>query len=172
MRTVPSMSITLRNRISVSYINAPYTLLAYNIDFEKMGYVLTQKLLEYKHSKIACLVKEKSRRSGMVFEGFKKCLFDNQIPYHKKMKLYISDPACCSRILSHGFSGIVSSHFASSLILYEQMDKLHYYVPSDLSLVSLKDDVREAISFPHISSIKIPYREFGYYVCRESDPEM
>ena len=131
-----------------------------------MGYLLTQKLLEYKHSKIACLVKEKSRRSGMVFEGFKKCLFDNQIPYHKKMKLYISDPACCSRILSHGFSGIVSSHFASSLILYEQMDKLHYYVPSDLSLVSLKDDVREAISFPHISSIKIPYREFGYYVCR------
>ena len=152
--------------ISVSYINAPYTLPAYNIDFEKMGYLLTQKLLEYKHSKIACLVKEKSRRSGMVFEGFKKCLFDNQIPYHKKMKLYISDPACCSRILSHGFSGIVSSHFASSLILYEQMNKLHYYVPSDLSLVSLKDDVREAISFPHISSIKIPYREFGYYVCR------
>ncbi|MFQ7549917.1 MAG: hypothetical protein ACLRMZ_05980 [Blautia marasmi] len=46
--------------ISVCYINGPDTLPAYNIDFEKMGYVLTQKLLEYKHSKIACLMKEKA----------------------------------------------------------------------------------------------------------------
>ena len=152
--------------ISVCYINAPYNLSTYNIDFKTMGYVLTQKLLEYKHSKIACLIKEKSRRSDMVFEGFKKCLFDNQISYHDKMKLFVSDPDCCSKILNYNFSGIVSSHFASSLALYEQMNKLHYYVPSDLSIVSLKDDVREAISFPHISSIKIPYREFGYYVCK------
>lgn len=152
--------------ISVCYINAPYTLSAYNIDFKTMGYILTQKLLEYKHSKIACLLKEKSRRSDMVFEGFKECLFDYQIPYHDNMKLYISDPACCSRILNYGFSGIASSHFSSSLTLYEQMNKMHYYVPSDLSIVSLKDDVRETVSFPHISSIIIPYREFGYYVCK------
>ena len=152
--------------ISVCYINAPYTLSAYNIDFKTMGYILTQKLLEYKHSKIACLLKEKSRRSDMVFEGFKECLFDYQIPYHDNMKLYISYPACCSRILNYGFSGIASSHFASSFTLYEQMNKMNYYVPSDLSIVSLKDDVRETVSFPHISSIKIPYREFGYYVCK------
>lgn len=152
--------------ISVCYVNTPYTASAYNIDFKTMGYVLTQKLLDYKHSKIACLMKEKSRRSDMVFEGFKQCLFDNQISYHDKMKLLVSDPDFCSKILNYNFSGIVSSHFASSLILYEQMNKMHYYVPSDLSIVSLKDDVREAISFPHISSIKIPYWEFGYYVCK------
>lgn len=152
--------------ISVCYINSPYTLSAYNIDFEKMGYILTEKLLDYKHSKIGCLLKENSRRSDMVFKGFKKCLFDNQITYNDKMKLFISDSSCCSKVLNHSFTGIISSHFASSLILYEQMNKLHYYVPSNLSLVSLKDDVREDISFPHISSIKIPYRDFGYYVCQ------
>ena len=46
--------------ISVCYINGAETLPAYNIDFEKMGYVLTQKLLEYKHTKIACLMKKKA----------------------------------------------------------------------------------------------------------------
>lgn len=152
--------------ISVSYINGFESLTAHNIDFDRMGYVLTQKLIDYKHTKIACLLKKKSRRSAMVLEGFKKCLFDNQIPFQDKMVLFISDEDCCSRILTHGFSGIVSSHFASSLLLYEQMNKLHYYVPSDLSMVSLKDDVREAISFPRISSIKIPYQEFGYHVCQ------
>lgn len=152
--------------ISLCHINGPDTLPAYNINFERMGYALTQKLIDYKHSKVACLTKAKSRRSAMVLEGFKRCLFENQIPYQDKMQLSVSEEDCCSKILTHGFSGIVSSHFASSLLLYEQMSKLHYYVPSDLSMVSLKDDVREAISFPHISSIKIPYQEFGYHVCQ------
>ena len=89
------------------------------------------------------------------------------VPYSDKMELYISDKEYFSKIIHYDISGIVSSHFASSLILYEQMERLHYYIPSDLSLVSLKDDVREGISFPHISSVKIPYLEFGRYVCMQ-----
>lgn len=152
--------------IPVCYINSqsPY---AYDIDFKQMGYTLTQKLLEYKHRKIACLLKEGSYRSQLVLEGFKKCLFDNQIPWQDKMALSISDPEYCQKLLNYGFSGIVSSHFASALKLYEQMARLHYYIPSDLSVVSLKDDVRDAVYFPHISSLRIPYKEFGYYVCHE-----
>lgn len=152
--------------ISVCYING-YTECSFLIDFARMGYILTQKLLDYKHTRLACLLKEKSQRSALVLEGFKKCLYENQIPYSEKMELYISDREYFSKIINYGISGIVSSHFASSLILYEQMERLHYYIPSDLSLVSLKDDVREGISFPHISSVKIPYYEFGSYICRE-----
>lgn len=153
--------------ISVCYINSSKVPLSYDIDFVQMGYSMTQKLLEYKHKKIACLLKKESRRSQFVLEGFKKCLFDHQIPYQDKQVFYISDPEVCSKILTYGFSGAVSSHFASSLELYEQMSRLHYYIPSDLSLVSLKDDVRDAIFFPPISSIRIPYREFGCHVCKE-----
>lgn len=151
--------------ISISYINHPGSL-GYSIDFTQMGYALTKKLIDYKHTNIVCLLKENSRRSQMVFDGFRKCLYDHEIPFNQKMKLYLSDAAYFSQILNGDITGIVSSHFASSLDLYEQMDKLHYYVPSDFSLVSLKDDVREAISFPRISSIRIPYQEFGTYVCR------
>ncbi len=152
--------------ISVCYING-FTEDSFFIDFVRMGYVLTEKLLDYKHMRLACLMKKKSQRSALVLEGFKKCLYDNHIPYSDKMELYISDKEYFSKIIHHDISGIVSSHFASSLILYEQMERLHYYIPSDLSLVSLKDDVREGISFPHISSVKIPYLEFGGYVCRQ-----
>lgn len=147
-------------------INSHSVPTAYDIDFTQMGYAMTQKLLEYRHRKIACLLTEGSHRSELVLEGFKKCLFDQQITYQDKMTLYVSDPEYCSKLLAHGFSGVVSSHFASSLKLYEQMSRLHYYIPSDLSLVSLKDDVRDAVFFPHISSIRIPYREFGRHVCR------
>lgn len=152
--------------IAVCYING-YSDRFFSIDFAQMGYVLTRKLLDYKHTRLACLLKEKSQRSALVLEGFKKCLYENQIPYNEKMELYISDQDYFTKIINYEISGIVSSHFASSLMLYEQMERLHYYIPSDLSLVSLKDDVREGISFPHISSVKIPYREFGQYVCRD-----
>ncbi len=152
--------------ISVCYING-FTEESFFIDFVRMGYVLTEKLLDYKHMRLACLMKKRSQRSALVLEGFKKCLYDNHVPYSDKMELYISDKEYFSKIIHYDISGIVSSHFASSLILYEQMERLHYYIPSDLSLVSLKDDVREGISFPHISSVKIPYLEFGRYVCMQ-----
>ena len=45
--------------------------------------------------------------------------------------------------------------------------KLHYCVPSDLSLVSLKENDQNAISFPHISGIRIPWQEFGRFVCEQ-----
>lgn len=151
---------------AVCYING-FAEGSFFIDFARMGYMLTRKLLDYKHTRLACLLKERSQRSALVLEGFKKCLYENQIPYSEKMELYISDRECFPKIINYGISGIVSSHFASSLILYEQMERLHYYIPSDLSLVSLKDDVREGISFPHISSVKIPYLEFGQYICKE-----
>ncbi len=152
--------------ISVCYVNG-FSEDSFYIDFARMGYVLTQKLLDYRHIRIACLLKEKSLRSSMVLDGFKKCLYENQIPYSDTMELYISDTEYFSKIINHGISGIVSSHFASSLMLYEQMERLHYYIPSDLSLVSLRNDIREGISFPHISSLKIPYMEFGHYICEE-----
>lgn len=157
----------LDQNIPVCYIGGSDSFPSYNIDFTQMGYELTQKLLEHKHTKIACLLKEKSRRSQLVSKGFKECLFDHQLPYTDSMQLYISDPDSIQKLATYHITGIVSSHYASSLMLFEQMSRLHHYVPSDLSLVSLKDDVREAISYPNISSLKIPYREFGYYVCSE-----
>lgn len=151
--------------ISINFINTPNHSFGYNIDFTELGYTLTQKLIDCKHSKIACLLKENSRRSQHVFQGFEKCLFDNQIPYSPKMKLTSSDPALGSKILSYDMSGIVSSHFSSALNLHEQMGRLHYSIPSDLSLLSLKENDQDVISFPQISGIKIPYSEFGSYVC-------
>lgn len=156
----------MEQNISFCYING-FSDDSFYIDFAKMGYILTQKLLDYKHTKIACLLKEKSLRSALVLEGFRKCLYENQIPYNETMELYISDKEYFSKIINYDISGIVSSHFASSLILYKQMERLHYHIPSDLSLVSLRDDVREGISFPNISCLKIPYLEFGHYICEE-----
>lgn len=151
--------------IEVCLINTSFDANAYSIDFKQMGYEATQVLLQYGHAKLGCLTRQDSLRSEMVFEGFKKCLFDHGLSYHDTMRLPVETTDWHNGILSHTPTGIVSSHYASSLILLEQLTKLQFRVPYDLSLISLRDDVRENLSFPGISSIKIPYCEFGAFVC-------
>lgn len=156
-----------QQNIVVSYINTTLTDSSYHINIAKMGEQMTQKLLDFRHTKIACLIKKNSARSKQVFDGFKKCLYKNQINFDSHMELSISDPNFLNKLIAHKITGIVSSHFASSLTLYEYLNKMHYYIPSDFSLVSLKDDIRENLFYPHISSIKIPYQEYGTFICEQ-----
>ena len=150
--------------IFVSYINSSFAQ-SHCLDFAQMGYTATQKLLDYQHTHIACLMKPGSLRSAMVFEGFRKCLFDHEIPYSEDMKLYISDQELHKKITFGKFTGILSTHFESALDFYEKTDRFHCHIPSDISLVSLREDAREAICFPRISSLRIPYERFGSKVC-------
>lgn len=151
--------------IDVCCINLIESSSSYFIDFTQMGYEATQLLIQYGHTKLGCLTKRNSVRSDMVFDGFKKCLFDNSIPYYDNMNLPVEDNNWYNGILSHTPTGIVSTHYASSLSLMEQLTKIQFHVPYDLSLISLRDDVREDLEFPGITSIKIPYYEFGSFVC-------
>ena len=152
--------------IEVCCINMPTNPDSYFIDFVQMGYKATNILLKYGHTKVGCLTKQNSSRSDMVFEGFKKCLFDNEVPYNDNMNLSIESTEWHHHILTHNPTGIVSTHYSSSLILMEHLSKIQFFIPYDLSLVSLRDDVREDIRFPMISSIKIPYYEFGEFTCQ------
>ena len=151
--------------IAVSYINSSLPEASHCLDFMQMGYLAAQKLLDYRHTHIACLAKPGSFRSKMVFEGFKKCLFDNEIPYSEDMKLFVTDPDFYTQISLQGFTGIVSTHFEAALSLYEKVKSFHYHIPSDLSLISLREDAGDAICFPRISSLQIPYEAFGEKVC-------
>ncbi len=150
--------------IFVSYINSS-SAHSHCLDFVQMGYTATQKLLDYQHTHIACLMKPDSLRSSMVFDGFRKCLFDHEIPYSEDMKLFISDPELHQKLTFGRFTGILSTHFESALDFYEKTDGFHRNIPSDISLVSLREDAREAICFPRISSLRIPYERFGSKIC-------
>ena len=151
--------------IEVCLINSVDEPAAYTIDFAKMGYKAAETLIQYGHTKLSCLTQANSLRSDFVFEGFKKCLFDNSIPYLDNMRLPVESNAWYERILSHASTGIVSPYYNFSLTLMEELSKIHFHIPYELSLISLKDDIWENVRFPGISSLKIPYSEFGEYVC-------
>ncbi len=152
--------------IEVCRINCREDPFSCFIDFAGMGYAATEILIRHGHTKLGCLTKQNSLRSGMVVEGFKKCLFNHGIPFNSSMILPLESEDWYNGILTHTPTGIISTHYTSALILMEHMAKLKIQVPSDLSLISLRDDGRETIAFPGISSIRIPYYEFGTFVCK------
>lgn len=152
--------------ISVCYLNAPETVCSCKMDFEKFGYALTQKLIDYKHTNIAYLYEEHSERADDILEGFKKCLYENQIAFHPQRVLRVSEN-CASEILTNNFSAIVCSSHDDALRIYEEMLQMHHHIPLHLSVVSFAENDRETASFPHVSCIRIPYEEFGCFLCSQ-----
>ena len=153
----------------IRHANIPYFIInsdiehALNIDFQQMGYLATEALIKARHSEIACMLRN-GNRTKSFFQGYRQCLFDHNIAFDERLVFYETDGLPISKITNHIFSGIVVSHYAAAIQLYKAIDTLHYAIPHDLSLVSLKDSLRIKTDYPPISTLPIPYYDFGTYV--------
>lgn len=153
-----------RHSIPVCYLNAPEPVPSYSIDYVKAGYDLTLELIRHKHTHITCLLQKDDPLSMMVLAGFQKCLYDHKITFQEQQLLYAPVPDCYSSIIAQEITGVVSAHYSDALVLYEQLESLHYLVPASLSLVSLCEG-EESAHYPYISCIPVPYHAFGAHVC-------
>lgn len=133
---------------------------AVNVDYEKMGYLATEELVLKNHVDIACLLGD-GTRTNAFFDGYKHCLFKHHLPFRQDFIFNNFDGVQINKIATHAFSGIVVSHYAQAIKLYEAVHTLRYEIPYDLSVVSLKDDTRIKTDYPPISSFTIPHFEFG-----------
>lgn len=136
---------------------------AFNLDFEKMGYIATEALVSNSHTDIACLLTNGTRTDGFL-QGYKQCLFDHCIPLNEQLIFHSEEGFPINKMANHTFSGIVVSHYASALRLFQIIDTLHYTIPYDLSIVSLKGDARLITDYPPISTLTIPHTDFSHYL--------
>lgn len=134
-----------------------------NIDFEQMGYQAASALVQARHKNIACLLSP-GRQIQQFLNGYKKCLYDSSIPFQDNLVFHEINDSLLYKITTHSVTGIVCSHFNSALHLYETLRGLHYYIPSDISLVSLRNDIQKDTDLSFISTITIPYFEFGCHI--------
>lgn len=138
---------------------------ACNIDFEQMAYLASSELVTTRHTDIACLLSDDTHTDSFL-NGYRRCLFDAGIAYQENMVFYDISEVLLNKITNHSITGIVNSHFSNALRLYGNLGGLHYQIPLDVSLISLRDDIREAIDFPQISTFTIPHFLFGKHLCR------
>ncbi|MBT1175019.1 LacI family DNA-binding transcriptional regulator [Bifidobacterium sp. LC6] len=137
------------------------------LPYKEAAYKLTNELIERGHRHIACLM-TKGRRTHDFLEGFRTCLFDHQMPFDDDMVHYELDDSLAGQIGSHAITGFVSSHYRRALEFMQMVRPLHYRIPEDASLVSIKNDTAEALAFPsntEISTYTIRNSDFGSYLC-------
>ena len=134
------------------------------LDYTGMGYFLTETLIQKGHSDIACLLMEGSR-TKRFYEGYRRCLFEHQIPFRNDLVFSLEQGIPAQKLGSRPFSGIIVSHYAAALRLYETIDALHYTVPYDFSIVTLRNDSRLPTDYPPLSSLTIPHSVNGRQLC-------
>lgn len=135
------------------------------IDFKNMGYSATKSLIDKNHSEIGCFL-GRGRRIKDFLDGYKKCLFDNHIKFDESLVFDNLDDNLIQKIAQHSLSAIIVSHYNCAMEFYSIMDRLHYSIPYDLSIVSLKDDSKTEANYPPLSTLHIPHREYGFQITK------
>lgn len=152
--------------LKVIYLDAILNIddINYYIDYSKLGYFATEKLIEKGHTNLSCVIKNyESTRSQLVMNGFKKCLFDNCITYTDNMIIPF-DEFDISLTKSMNITGFVSSHFGISLKICNSFLSNEIRIPEDISLISLCEDENDLSDIKDISCVKIPNYSFGEFI--------
>lgn len=137
-----------------------------NLDYCGLGWAAAHLLIAQQHRDIACLITP-GRRTEAFLEGYKKCLFDHQLPFREELIFDSITPSLLHRLTGHGATAVLCSHYSAAMELYERSLILHCRTPEDFSLLALRDDARTEAPFPDISAFSIPHREFGRHLCRQ-----
>lgn len=150
--------------IPIVYMNSPFAADSFYINYKKLGYLCTEKVLQWRHQKIGCLLKKDDVSSLEFFEGVKNCLFEHSIPLSDNLEIYIKDDVLPDSLTSGIYSAVISSHFDEALKLYRNLARLNYKVPSDLSLISVSNCMNMP-EFPSISCFQAPFYSLGQKAC-------
>lgn len=155
-----------RQKIPYYFIgNTPHTP-AFEIDFSQLGYYLADILIRKNHTSIVCFPGEDGQRSALFQKGFCKCLYEHQISCPEHLIQRTFDETFLHKILQYNITAAICADFKTARALYNALQRQHYEIPSDFSLLSLNDHDN-----PHennfVSAVMIPYHAFGQHACQE-----
>lgn len=139
------------------------------LPYEDAAYRITEELISRGHQGIGCLVTQ-GRRAAKFLSGYRKCLFEHNMTIDERMIFTELNDSLAARIADHTITGVISSHYRTSLEFHQFMDSLRYRIPDDVSLISLKNDNREALGYPgsvKISTYTMRNADFGSYLCEK-----
>lgn len=135
---------------------------SHNLNFQQMGYDSTKVLINSGHKEIACLIDE-TNNSLAFLHGYQQCLFECNISLNEDLIFQEGTKLPSERLSSHLFSGIIIFRYSTAVQFVKTAEALHYHIPCDYSVVSLKSDAATDY-FPALSSLVIPYTTFAHYI--------
>ena len=149
---------------NISYITiGSYNTNSIKIPYEKLGHTLTKELISYGHKNIACIL-DSSNNDFLI--GYKKCLFENNLEFKKEFIFQNIDKQVITKIKNYNITGVISENYYKALTFYRNMSLLHYDIPKECSIVSLKND-SDPIIESFISTYTVSLYDFGKHLCEK-----
>lgn len=145
------------------FINSPSLSRSFCIDYQQLGYLCAEKLLQYQHRKIGFLSDGFTDISQQIYTGIRNCLFQYHMPAGSCITLENGD-SLISTLSINQITGIICGYTLNSFTFYKQLNTLHIHIPSDLSLISLTREGHDS-DIPFVSGINVPFRSLGYLSC-------
>lgn len=133
------------------------------------SYRMTEKLIHLGHTNIGCLYAH-GRRTEDFLAGYRSCLFDHGIPYRKDLVFDELGAKSAMAITKRDLTAVVSSHYHRAVEFSNLMETLHFRIPADVSLVSLKNDTSASkvhLKATNISTYTINNSDFGAHIGRQ-----
>lgn len=161
-------SLLLKERLNAAKI--PFQILNYQtedgmfIDYAPLSYSACECLIQQQHSRIGCLVMEGQRTEGII-TGYRSSLFDHHLLFDERNVFTEVGADLLYRIKNHTITGLICSHFCMAFQLMKTLSSLGYRIPYDISIISMRTDLRDEIHVPELSTFFIPKKEFGIHVC-------
>lgn len=134
-----------------------------DFSYELFGYTLTQKLIEYRHKNIACILNPENKE---FLIGYKKSLFENNLKFKEEFIFYNINDVIIKKIKNYNITGIIFNDYSTALTFYKSICLLSYNIPHDISILTLKNDYD--LNFENnISSYNISQYNLGKYICKK-----
>lgn len=170
----PINESSIKNLKHIETLNIPHVLLgkwkdeaSYWVPYEEISYFLTEQLIEKKHKRIACIVREDKSKEHFI-NGYKKALFKYNLKFNDSMIINTLDFSINDFIIERQISGFVSADFYKSIELYNLTMQGGLKAPKDYSLLSIRNDTD--IEFKNyqnsLSTVTINKTDFGAHICQ------
>ncbi len=138
----------------------------FSVNFEKLGAFATQQLIDRKHSSIAYVDKKEDVLSKLYLKGYKQALFDNNIGFSDNMVFKYSGSELDEMLYRCKASGIICPDSEAALDIYTYAQERKIKIPEDISLITMTNAEKTPGFNPWISSVVIPYHDFGEFICK------
>ena len=140
---------------------------SYWVPYEEISYFLTEQLIEKKHKRIACIVREDKSKEHFI-NGYKKALFKYNLKFNDSMIINTLDFSINDFIIEKQISGFVSADFYKSIELYNLTMQSGLKAPNDYSLLSIRNDTDiEFTNYQNsLSTVTINKTDFGAHICQ------
>lgn len=127
------------------------TIPAFMCDMRSLGYDLTKWVLAFHHRTVACLVDAEEKGGDLFADGFRACLFDQEILVQEQFVHTVSDSFSVMPLILKNVSAVVCSSVRLATMVFLEARTYNLIIPRDLSIVALRTQPSDWTFVPVLS---------------------